>query len=201
MYKSTAKNIQRCIESSGGWKTGPKYGLSDRNRKKAKRIKVGFQYKGRVIKLLDRGAVIDIAGIWAFLHISEISIEWIDHPSKILSANQYVNVWVTSNETDSEGRLSIKLTMKGPPSVEIQKKKRHKIKGRLSTKLTKKGPPSVEVKTRKRHKIKTHNKDEAYKWEYEEALKEMGVRFSDSASYGELERLYKKEYKKAIEKL
>jgi len=91
MYKTWSKKFQRWVESRSAWKKEPEYHLSDIIWKKAKRIKVGFQYKGRTIKILDRGAVIDIDGIPAFLHISEISNEWIDHPSKILSTNKTYN--------------------------------------------------------------------------------------------------------------
>jgi len=65
-----------------------------------------------------------------------------------------------------------------------------------------KGPPSVKGgKKKKRYNIKTHNKMKVYKWEYQEALEDMGVQFSDSASYGELERLYKKEYKNRLKRI
>ena len=157
MYKTRSRNIQRWIESGDGWKTRKKFDSSKTNKERAKKIKVGSLYTGIVIRILDIGAVVKIKGISSFLHISEISSEWVDHPSKFLSVRQNVNVWVISNETDNKGRISIKVTMKESPA--------------------KNGPASIGKKNKKIKKQKFQTNQTAYMWEYVAALKDMGVRF------------------------
>ncbi len=73
--------------------------------------KPGDEFDGRVVKLMDFGAFVEIMpGRDGMVHVSEISKERIAHPSDVLKTGQTIHVWVKSVDSDS-GKIS--LTMKG----------------------------------------------------------------------------------------
>ena len=90
--------------------------LQEEQEKKLKetlaRLKPDLECEGRVTKLTDFGAFVDIGGIEGMVHISEISHGRINHPSEILKPGQPVKVKVKKIEADKEGRPKISLSIK-----------------------------------------------------------------------------------------
>lgn len=71
-------------------------------------ISEGDVVKGRVTKIVDFGAFIDIGGIEGLLHISEMSWGRIEHPSRVIAEGQEIEVKVLSVDKESE-RISLGL--------------------------------------------------------------------------------------------
>jgi len=90
--------------------------LEEEQEKKSKetlaRLKPDLECEGRVTKLADFGAFVDIGGIEGMVHISEISHGRISHPSEILKPGQQVKVKVMKIEADKEGRPKVSLSIK-----------------------------------------------------------------------------------------
>ena len=83
-----------------------------RSKETLERLKPDLVCEGKVTKLADFGAFVDIGGIEGMIHISEISHARIKHPSEILETGQQVKVKVMKIESDKEGRPKISLSMK-----------------------------------------------------------------------------------------
>lgn len=78
-------------------------------------IKVGDIRKGRVTSLADFGAFVNINGADGLVHLSELSWERVDHPNKLLSVGDEVEVKVISVETDRKRiGLSMRQLQKDP---------------------------------------------------------------------------------------
>ena len=75
-------------------------------------LKPGLECEGKVTKLTDFGAFIDIGGIEGMVHVSEISHQRINRPSEILKPGQDIRVKVMKIETDKNGRPKISLSIK-----------------------------------------------------------------------------------------
>ena len=105
MYKSTSRSYQRGLFPIQRKKIGSR-------KSRATKLKVGEIVWGRVIKIYDYGAIIDIDGIWGFLHISQISEQWIRHPSDVIKIDDVITIKVISNEIGKKGKASIKLSRK-----------------------------------------------------------------------------------------
>jgi small subunit ribosomal protein S1 len=90
--------------------------MEEEREKKSKetlaKLKPDLECEGKVTKLTDFGAFVDIGGIEGMVHISEISHGRINHPSQILKPGQQVNVKVLKIESDKEGRPKISLSIK-----------------------------------------------------------------------------------------
>ena len=90
--------------------------LEEEQEKKSKetlaRLKPDLECEGKVMKLTDFGAFVDIGGIEGLVHISEISHGRIKHPSEILKPGQEMKVKVVKIEADKEGRPKISLSIK-----------------------------------------------------------------------------------------
>jgi small subunit ribosomal protein S1 len=90
--------------------------LEEEQEKKSKetlaRLKPGLECEGKVTRLMDFGAFVDIGGIEGMVHISEISHARISHPSEILKPGQQVKVIVLKSEPDKDGRQKIALSIK-----------------------------------------------------------------------------------------
>lgn len=90
--------------------------LEEEQEKKSKEtlamLKPDLECEGKVTKLTEFGAFVDIGGIEGMVHISEISHTRIDHPSKILKPGQPVKVKVIKIEPDKKGHQKIALSMK-----------------------------------------------------------------------------------------
>jgi small subunit ribosomal protein S1 len=114
--------------------------LEEEQEKKSKetlaRLKPDLECEGKVTKLTDFGAFVDIGGIEGMVHISEVSHGRINHPSEILKAGQQVNVKVMKIEMDKEGRPKISLSIKAlePDSWEkgLRFKEGEIIRGKVS---------------------------------------------------------------------
>jgi small subunit ribosomal protein S1 len=76
----------------------------------AERWKVGTTTQGKVVRLTDFGAFVELApGIDGLVHVSQISSERIGHPNEVLKPNQEIEVRIL--ELDSEAHR-ISLTMR-----------------------------------------------------------------------------------------
>jgi small subunit ribosomal protein S1 len=84
----------------------------EKSKETLARLKPYLECEGKVTKLTDFGAFVDIGGIEGMVHISEISHGRIKHPSEILKPGQPVKVKVIKVEVDKEGKPKISLTIK-----------------------------------------------------------------------------------------
>ena len=75
----------------------------------------GDVIKGKVARLTNFGAFVDIGGVGIFVNVSELSHEHVQSPEDVVSVGQEVDVKVKSVEKDSERiSLSIKDTLPTP---------------------------------------------------------------------------------------
>lgn len=71
--------------------------------------------KGKIARLTNFGAFIDLGGVDGLVHISQIAYEHVKDPSDVLTVGEDVNVKVLSvNEEEGRISLSIKETLPGP---------------------------------------------------------------------------------------
>jgi small subunit ribosomal protein S1 len=84
----------------------------EKSKETLARLKPDLECEGKVTKLTDFGAFVDIGGIEGMVHISEISHGRIKHPSEILKPGQEMKVKVVKIETDKEGRPKVSLSIK-----------------------------------------------------------------------------------------
>jgi small subunit ribosomal protein S1 len=90
--------------------------LEEEQEKKGKEtlamLKPDMECEGKVTKLTEFGAFVDLGGIEGMVHVSGISHARINRPSDVLSLGQTVKVKVLKMEQDKKGRLRIALSMK-----------------------------------------------------------------------------------------
>ncbi|MDK4084051.1 30S ribosomal protein S1 [Staphylococcus pseudintermedius] len=78
-------------------------------------IKAGDVIEGKVARLTNFGAFIDLGGVDGLVHVSELSHEHVKSPEEVVSIGNTVKVKVRSVEQDSERvSLSIKDTLPSP---------------------------------------------------------------------------------------
>ncbi|GIN85649.1 30S ribosomal protein S1 [Heyndrickxia sporothermodurans] len=78
-------------------------------------IQAGQVVEGKVQRITDFGAFVDIGGVDGLVHISQLSHEHVDKPSDVLEEGQIVQVKILSVDHDNERiSLSIKETQPGP---------------------------------------------------------------------------------------
>lgn len=78
-------------------------------------LEVGSVLDGKVQRLTDFGAFVDIGGIDGLVHISQLSHSHVEKPSDVVEEGQEVKVKVLSVDRDNEHiSLSIKDTLPGP---------------------------------------------------------------------------------------
>lgn len=83
--------------------------------KVASQLVVGDVIEGKVSRLTNFGAFIDVGGVDGLVHISEISYKHVDKPSDALKAGQDVKVKVIGIDNDRHRiSLSIKQTEPSP---------------------------------------------------------------------------------------
>ncbi|OZI11650.1 30S ribosomal protein S1 [Bacillaceae bacterium SAS-127] len=88
---------------------------SENKKKILSEIQAGNVLEGKVQRLTDFGAFVDIGGVDGLVHISQLSHEHVDKPSDVIKEGQEVQVKVLSVDRDSERiSLSIKETLPGP---------------------------------------------------------------------------------------
>ncbi|QNQ80483.1 30S ribosomal protein S1 [Lactobacillus sp. PV034] len=81
----------------------------------ANQLVVGDTVEGKVSRLTNFGAFIDVGGVDGLVHISEISYKHIEKPSDVLKAGQDVKVKVIGIDNDRNRiSLSIKQTLPSP---------------------------------------------------------------------------------------
>lgn len=76
------------------------------------RLEPDLVCEGKVTKLTDFGAFVDIGGVEGMVHISEISHARIPHPSEVLQVGQQVKTKVLKVESEKEGKPKISLSIK-----------------------------------------------------------------------------------------
>jgi len=90
--------------------------LQEEQEKKLKEtmasLQPGVDVAGRVTKLVDFGAFVDLGGVEGMVHVSEISHQRIGHPSEVLQSGQDVRVKVLKIEQGKENRPKIALSIK-----------------------------------------------------------------------------------------
>jgi len=82
-----------------------------------RRIEVGTVVRGTVTSLRDFGAFVDIGGVEALIHVSEISYERVGNPADVLAVGQTVEAQVVKLEPDptgARGRVGLSLRALGP---------------------------------------------------------------------------------------
>ncbi len=97
-------------------------------------LEEGSTVKGKVTKLVDFGAFIDLGGIEGLLHISEMSWGRIEHPSEVLTEGEEVEVKVLGVNKEEE-RISLGLKQLLPDPWEEFARKHYegeKIKGKIT---------------------------------------------------------------------
>ncbi|MCY8104301.1 30S ribosomal protein S1 [Bacillus sp. FSL R5-0560] len=78
-------------------------------------LEIGSVLDGKVQRLTDFGAFVDIGGIDGLVHISQLSHSHVEKPSDVVEEGQEVKVKVLSVDRDNERiSLSIKETLPGP---------------------------------------------------------------------------------------
>jgi len=71
-----------------------------------------MEVEGRVTRLMNFGAFVDIGGLEGLLHVSEISRARIGHPSEVLEPGQIVKARILKMETDRKGAPRVSLSMR-----------------------------------------------------------------------------------------
>ncbi len=86
------------------------------------KVKVGDVIEGTVRNMTDFGAFIDIGGIDALLHITDISWSKITHPAEVLKVNDKIKVRILVMDRET-GRIAVGLKQLSPhPWTKIEKK-------------------------------------------------------------------------------
>ncbi|MCY7790703.1 30S ribosomal protein S1 [Bacillus haynesii] len=88
---------------------------SERKQEFLQTLEAGKVLEGKVQRLTDFGAFVDIGGIDGLVHISQLSHSHVEKPSDVVEEGQDVKVKVLSVDRDNERiSLSIKETLPGP---------------------------------------------------------------------------------------
>jgi small subunit ribosomal protein S1 len=75
-------------------------------------LRPDLELEGRVTKVTDFGAFVDLGGVEGMVHVSEISRARVAHPSEVLHSGQTVMVKILKMEPGKKGRQKISLSMK-----------------------------------------------------------------------------------------
>ncbi len=114
--------VKVLIKDISGTKIALSLKFEDQNpwRDAASKYAVGTEVTGRVARMTDFGAFIELEpGIDALLHVSQISKEHIDKPSDVLKSGEEVTAKVVDfNEADRKISLSIKAMFAAEPKAE-----------------------------------------------------------------------------------
>ncbi len=68
------------------------------------KLEVGAVFKGKVTRIENYGAFVDIGGIEGMLHISELAYGRVDHPSDVVAVDQTIDVQVVKIEQSDNPR-------------------------------------------------------------------------------------------------
>lgn len=96
--------------------------LRKETRNKVEGIAPGQMRPGRVSRVTDFGAFVDLRGIEGLIHISELSWDRVAHPSQILKVGDEIDVYIM--EVDEErGRLALsRKRLQSDPWRELEKR-------------------------------------------------------------------------------
>ncbi|MGQ9696295.1 MAG: S1 RNA-binding domain-containing protein [Thermodesulfobacteriota bacterium] len=90
--------------------------LQEEQEKKAQEIisclQPDMELEGKIIKLTNFGAFVDLGGVQGMVHLSEITHARIKDPAEVLALGQVVKVKVLNLEKDKSGQLKISLSLK-----------------------------------------------------------------------------------------
>ena len=88
----------------------------------AEKYKVGTVVKGRIARMTDFGAFVELApGVDALLHVSQISHQHVDKPSDVLKVGQEIEAQIVDfNEEDRKISLSMKALEQAPVKEEAE---------------------------------------------------------------------------------
>lgn len=76
------------------------------------RLQPETELTGKITRIMDFGAFVDLGGVEGMVHLSEISHARLNHPSELLELGQMVKVKVLKIEKDKNGQLKIALSLK-----------------------------------------------------------------------------------------
>ncbi len=99
------------------------------------KVKVGDVIEGTVRNITDFGAFIDIDGIDALLHITDISWSKITHPAEVLKINDKIKIKILVMDRET-GRIAVGLKQLSPHPWEAIEKKYPvgtKVKGKVTS--------------------------------------------------------------------
>ncbi len=99
------------------------------------KIELNMVVKGKVSRLVDFGAFIDIGGTEGLLPLSQISYKWIDKPEDVLEAGQEINVEIIGIDKEKQ-RISLSLkSLEENPWIKAQEfiKDKATVSGRVTT--------------------------------------------------------------------
>ncbi|MEI4790289.1 30S ribosomal protein S1 [Bacillus sp. FJAT-53060] len=100
----------------------------DKKRDFLQKLEVGSLIDGKVQRLTNFGAFVDIGGIDGLVHISQLSHAHVEKPSDVVEEGQEVKVKVLAVDRDNERiSLSIKETLPGPWSQISEKVKQDDV--------------------------------------------------------------------------
>jgi small subunit ribosomal protein S1 len=103
-----------------------------KRRKALSTLEEGKIVLGKVMKILDQGAFIDLDGVEGFLPISEISWGRVRHPSNVINLDETLKVKVIKIESDAKITLGLKQTKPDPWTfVERKYKPGSRIRGKV----------------------------------------------------------------------
>ena len=103
-----------------------------KRRKALSTLEEGKIVLGKVMKILDQGAFIDLDGVEGFLPISEISWGRVRHPSDVINLDETLKVKVIKIESDAKITLGLKQTKPDPWTfVERKYKPGSRIRGKV----------------------------------------------------------------------
>ncbi|MFC0470307.1 30S ribosomal protein S1 [Halalkalibacter kiskunsagensis] len=89
--------------------------LEEQKRNILQTLKAGDVVEGRVQRLTDFGAFVDVGGVDGLVHISQLAHHRVEKPSDVVNEGDSVQVKILSVDQDSERiSLSIKETLPGP---------------------------------------------------------------------------------------
>ena len=116
MYKTLSKNCLRFNNrfTNYGKNRGKQLNSSESAKhkqiKKIQALKINQIIEGKVIKIEDRWAIVEFDGIQGFLHLSEISTDWLTHPSEALSLNMIVKAKIISKKITKDRNHKVSLS-------------------------------------------------------------------------------------------
>ena len=97
------------------------------------KVELNMVVKGKVVRIADFGAFVDIGGIDGLLPLSQMSWSWIEHPNNILKLNDVIEVEIIGIDKEKQ-RISLSLkTLSENPWLKAQEniQEGQKIKGKV----------------------------------------------------------------------